>query len=1311
MADDKQVTIRFVSNTSGLNTQAAEQGLRAVGAAADRAAELDKTSAAAVKVGSSGKGLTGFVQKLGEATDKAALASIAVKQAADQLGLAGARINEISAAALNATAQFDAAQTKVSTLTDDVAGFTTAMEQSSQSLRGQVSATELLSAGYDVLYSGFTKTADSQAVLEAATKGAIGGFSDVNTVSDALTSTLNAYGLTAEAAAAVTDKFIATQNAGKIVVDQYAQQIGKVAPLAAQAGVSLDELNGFIATATIKGVQAEPAFSGLRAAISAVLKPSEEAKDLAQQLGVSFDAQALKTKGLAGILADLNAKGADTPEVLTQLFGSVEAVAAIAPSTGEGMKLLGENIQASANAAGSAETAFNKVAGSMEGQTKAAMTEVNAALVSMGSGVATAVTPLVQGLTFLLQNFNALPEPVKQTTGVLIALTGGALTVGGALLAIAAVLPVLQAGFGVITGLFAGTAVATTAVAGSATAVVAGLGAEAVAATAAAGALGGTATAGVASAAAQTAVAGSATAAAGGFAAMGAAMLAALPPLLALAAALATLKLIKDTIDLKTSNEEFAALSNGADVASAGSQRLADKLKALNVARSQGRSFTAAEVTQQKQLVQVATEQIGALDQQLAQVKAFKPATEEQKNAQTALIAQLEISKRSLQTQTSALEQAIAAKGKDAAASQVSVKALEAEKAARKQAAEAFKEARVAEAERRDEGFKQIQDDRQSAFNDAKRERDQAFQDQQQAAQEAFQERQQATQEAFQAKLAAQREAFQTQEAAIDKTNQEDKQRRAEAFQAREAAIAKVAQSERQAKEDQFRAQQEQRDRVHQAQKQAQERAFQDQQQRLADAFKLRQQTDAQAFQARQETAEAAFKQRLQDQEAAFRQAQRDRDAANTKAFSDAERLIQLQGTQDEAERARLQEQQRIIDQVRNLEAVPMKLDPAAAVKLAEQIAGVTAAAGEEAAAQVGFALQQLQAEQARRLELGDQAGEADLKAQQTEAEKSFQTQQQEAEKAFQLQQQEAERAFQAQQQEAERAFRLQIQAEADARTVQQRTEERAFKAELDAIDEQLQAQKRDREKAFKAELDAVDAQLQAQKKEREKAFAAEIRAAEKAQQQQQRAEEKAFRLQQRAEQRAYEAAERQTQRQFEAEQQAREKAHKAQMREFDKQTALETKQILESAKITPPEVKVTIEPGADSKPEVKQATEKPQPRRLGGAVAAGQAYLVGEVEPELFVPQQSGVILNRAQARANLDLLARVAAVQIGPAAMPLPGPPTDLHTLIAETRALHATIARRQPQIQIPVEFKGSEVDFDRFLRLQRATQRALV
>jgi hypothetical protein len=70
----------------------------------------------------------------------------------------------------------------------------------------------------------------------SATKGAMGGFSDTNTVADALTSTLNAYGQSADQAAAYTDKFAATQNAGKITIGQYAANIGKVAPLAAQGG-------------------------------------------------------------------------------------------------------------------------------------------------------------------------------------------------------------------------------------------------------------------------------------------------------------------------------------------------------------------------------------------------------------------------------------------------------------------------------------------------------------------------------------------------------------------------------------------------------------------------------------------------------------------------------------------------------------------------------------------------------------------------------------------------------------------------------------------------------------------------------------------------------------------------------------------------------------------------------------------------------------------------------------------------------------------------------------------------------------------
>ena len=57
---------------------------------------------------------------------------------------------------------------------------------------------------------------------------------------------LNAYGLESDKAAKLVDGFIQTQNDGKIVVDQYAQQIGRIAPIAAGAGVSIDELNAAI---------------------------------------------------------------------------------------------------------------------------------------------------------------------------------------------------------------------------------------------------------------------------------------------------------------------------------------------------------------------------------------------------------------------------------------------------------------------------------------------------------------------------------------------------------------------------------------------------------------------------------------------------------------------------------------------------------------------------------------------------------------------------------------------------------------------------------------------------------------------------------------------------------------------------------------------------------------------------------------------------------------------------------------------------------------------------------------------------------
>ena len=129
---------------------------------------------------------------------------------------------------------------------------------------------------------------DNAAVLEASLQGAVGGMSELGTVSDACHQCSECLRVVCRQCWQAVDGFIQTQNDGKIVVDQYAQQIGRLAPIAASAGVSIDELNAAISTVTAQGVPIESTFAGLRQGIAAILKPSSEAAKLAEELGIQF---------------------------------------------------------------------------------------------------------------------------------------------------------------------------------------------------------------------------------------------------------------------------------------------------------------------------------------------------------------------------------------------------------------------------------------------------------------------------------------------------------------------------------------------------------------------------------------------------------------------------------------------------------------------------------------------------------------------------------------------------------------------------------------------------------------------------------------------------------------------------------------------------------------------------------------------------------------------------------------------------------------------------------------------------------------
>ncbi|MDX1976459.1 MAG: phage tail tape measure protein [Pseudanabaenaceae cyanobacterium bins.68] len=284
--------------------------------------------------------------------------------------------------------EYEDATAKIKTLTGDFEDFQKVVKTVATATNNQYSETQLLNSTYDILSANFGKASEAQDVLTNSVKLSKAGFADLNVGVDAITTVLNAYGKSTEEAERIANQLIATQNVGKLTIAQYGSQIGVVAATAAQAGISFEELNAFIAVSTTAGVQLNSVITGLRQAIAAAIAPTSQAKDLAKELGIEFNAAAIKSKGLSGVLQDLSSKGLATQENLQILFGSVEAVSAILPTIGKGAEAFNSALNSISNSAGQLDTALAAVTNTTSGRLNQLQNKFNDSLISIGKGVA-----------------------------------------------------------------------------------------------------------------------------------------------------------------------------------------------------------------------------------------------------------------------------------------------------------------------------------------------------------------------------------------------------------------------------------------------------------------------------------------------------------------------------------------------------------------------------------------------------------------------------------------------------------------------------------------------------------------------------------------------------------------------------------------------------------------------------------------------------------------------------------------------------------------------------------------------------------
>ena len=231
-----------------------------------------------------------------------------------------------------------------------------------------VASGEISESLYQAISAG-AKTSDALGLVEVATMSAKAGFTDTATAVDGLTSVLNTYGMATTEAYGLANQFLITQNKGKTTFGELAVSIGQVAPVANSVGVSTTELLSSVAALTANGLATHSAMTGLKAALSNVIKPTADASKTAATLGLDFSAAALKSKGFAGFMQDIKEKCQGNTDVMSKLFGSVEGLNAMLTLTSDnGMALMNSTMTEMGSNTTLLGDAYNQMQGTVSGQ-------------------------------------------------------------------------------------------------------------------------------------------------------------------------------------------------------------------------------------------------------------------------------------------------------------------------------------------------------------------------------------------------------------------------------------------------------------------------------------------------------------------------------------------------------------------------------------------------------------------------------------------------------------------------------------------------------------------------------------------------------------------------------------------------------------------------------------------------------------------------------------------------------------------------------------------------------------------------------
>lgn len=329
-----------------------------------------------------------------------------------------------------AAAQFETSTAMVATIADTSQKSLSSISKEVRSYSNETgeAASDMAEATYQAI-SASVNTADAAAFAGTATKLAVGGFTSATTAVDVLTTAINSYGLAASDATQLSDYLITTQNLGKTSVDQLAQSVGKVIPLASAYNVQMDNLSSAYAVLTANGIATAESGTYLKSMLSELGDTGSDVSEvLLNSTGKTFAQLMEQGYSLGDVMSMLGDAVDGGSTAFNALWSSTEAGIGALSLFNAGADKYNSVLDSMRTSAGATEKAYSTMADTTDKSKQRMENAFNNLKISVGDVLNPALAQVYEGFTGV---FAGMSDFVDEYPAVVAAISAIAVGVGG----------------------------------------------------------------------------------------------------------------------------------------------------------------------------------------------------------------------------------------------------------------------------------------------------------------------------------------------------------------------------------------------------------------------------------------------------------------------------------------------------------------------------------------------------------------------------------------------------------------------------------------------------------------------------------------------------------------------------------------------------------------------------------------------------------------------------------------------------------------------------------------------------------------